>query len=125
MLLIKRAKAPIRLMLSAVALSCWVFSAHAQNNPVAESASYASLKSIFDAAWQRQPEARALQARRDAAQAQAKAAHLLSPEAPTLEVRQRTDQMTGNYGAREAEVGLAIPLWLPGQRTASAELAQA
>jgi dTDP-4-dehydrorhamnose reductase len=33
--------------------------------------------------------------------------------------------MTGNSGAREAEVGIAVPIWLPGQRTASADLAQA
>jgi cobalt-zinc-cadmium efflux system outer membrane protein len=50
---------------------------------------------------------------------------LLSPEAPSLEINQRSDRTTGNNGAREAEVGIAVPLWLPGQRTASAELAQA
>jgi cobalt-zinc-cadmium efflux system outer membrane protein len=85
----------------------------------------ASLKEVFETAWQRQPEARALQSRRDAAQAQAKATGLLSPEAPSLEISQRSDQATGNNGAREAEIGIAVPLWLHGQRTASADLAQA
>jgi cobalt-zinc-cadmium efflux system outer membrane protein len=33
--------------------------------------------------------------------------------------------MTGNNGSRETEVGIAIPIWLPGQRTASTDLAQA
>jgi len=83
------------------------------------------LKEVFETAWQRQPEARALQSRRDAAQAQAKATGLLSPEAPSLEISQRSDQATGNNGAREAEIGIAVPLWLHGQRTASADLAQA
>jgi cobalt-zinc-cadmium efflux system outer membrane protein len=83
------------------------------------------LKDVFETAWQRQPEAYALQSRRDAAQAQAKAASMLSPEPPSLEISQRSDRMTGNSGAREAEVGIAVPIWLPGQRTASADLAQA
>lgn len=121
----ERRTAPLRFVLSVVALSCWVLSAQAQGASGAELTGAASLKEIFETAWQRQPEARALQARRDAAQAQAKAAGLLSPEAPSLEISQRSDQATGNNGARETEVGIAVPLWLPGQRTASAELAQA
>ena len=63
------------------------------------------LEKCFDTAWQRQPEAHALQSRRDAAQAQAKAALMLSPEPPSLDISQRSDQMTGNSGSREAEVG--------------------
>lgn len=111
-------------MLSALALSCWALSAQAQNTILVGQAQLASLKDVFETAWQRQPEARALQSRREAAQAQARAAKLLSPEAPSLEVSQRSDRMTDNNGAREAELAIAIPLWLPGQRTATAELAQ-
>ncbi|NBP40840.1 MAG: transporter, partial [Betaproteobacteria bacterium] len=117
--------APFRLVLSVIAMSCGVLSAHAQDNTAATTTGAASLKEVFETAWQRQPEARALQSRRDAAQAQAKAAGLLSPEAPSLEISRRSDQATGNNGVRETEVGIAVPLWLPGQRTASAELAQA
>jgi cobalt-zinc-cadmium efflux system outer membrane protein len=84
-----------------------------------------TLKDVFDTAWQRQPEAQAFQKRRDAVQAQAKAASMLSPEPPSLEIGQRSDWMTGNKGAREFELGLTVPIWLPGQRTASADLAQA
>lgn len=125
MRLSEKRTAPLRSMLSVVALSCWVLSAQAQGTSAAEPTGAASLKQVFETAWQRQPDARALQSRREAAQAQAKAAGLLSPEAPSLEISQRTDRTTGNNGAREAEVGIAVPLWLPGQRTASAELAQA
>lgn len=117
--------APLRIVLSVVTLSCWVLSAQAQSTSGAAPTVVASLKEVFETAWQRQPEARALQSRRDAAQAQAKAAGLLSPEAPSIEISQRSDQATGNNGAREAEIGIAVPLWLPGQRTASADLAQA
>ena len=125
MRLSEKKTAPLRLVLSAIALSCGVLSAHAQGHTDAAPGGAASLKEVFETAWQRQPEARALQSRRDAAQAQAKAAGLLSPEAPSLEISQRSDQTTGNNGAREAEIGIAVPIWLPGQRTASAELAQA
>jgi len=121
----EKRSAPLRFALWIVALSWWVLSAQAQSTPGAAPAGAASLKEVFDTAWQRQPEARALQARRDAAQAKAKAAGLVSPEAPSLELRQRSDLATGNNGAREAEVGIAVPVWLPGQRTASADLAQA
>lgn len=117
--------APICLVLSFIALS-WAFpSAHAQGSPAAAPAGATSLKEVFDSAWQRQPEARALSSRRDAAQAQAKSAGLLSPGAPSLEVRYRSDRVTGDNGAREIEIGIAVPLWLPGQRSASSELAQA
>jgi cobalt-zinc-cadmium efflux system outer membrane protein len=125
MRLSEKKTAPLRLVLSAIALSCGVLSAHAQGHTDAAPGGAASLKEVFETAWQRQPEARALQSRRDAAQAQAKAAGLLSPEAPSLEISQRSDRTTGNNGAREAEIGIAVPIWLPGQRTASAELAQA
>ena len=121
----EKRSAPLRFALWIVALSWWVLSAQAQSTSGAAPAGAASLREVFDTAWQRQPEARALQARRDAAQAQAKAAGLVSPEAPSLELRQRSDLATGNNGAREAEVGIAVPVWLPGQRTASADLAQA
>jgi outer membrane protein, heavy metal efflux system len=116
---------PLRFVLSVIALSCWFLSAQANGGDVAAPNGAASLQEVFETAWQRQSEARALQARRDAAQAQAKAAGLLSPEAPSLEINQKSDRTTGNNGAREAEVGIAVPLWLPGQRAASAELAQA
>lgn len=129
MILSKKGAAPIRVVLPAITLSCWALIAQAQDTPVNASLNApvkaASLKDVYDTAWQRQPEARALQSRREAAQAQARAANLLSPEPPSVEISQRSDRVTGNSGAREAEVGIAIPLWLPGQRTASAELAQA
>ena len=121
----KKRSAPIRFVLSVMTLSGLVLAAQAQGTYAVALSGSVSLKDVFDTAWQRQPEAQALQSRRDAAQAQAKAASMLSPEPPSLEISQRSDRMTGNSGAREAEVGIAIPIWLPGQRTASADLAQA
>ena len=121
----KKRSAPIRFVLSVMTLSGLVLAAQAQGTSAVALSGSVSLKDVFETAWQRQPEAHALQSRRDAAQAQAKAASMLSPEPPSLEISQRSDRMTGNSGAREAEVGIAVPIWLPGQRTASTDLAQA
>ena len=125
MSLYKKRSTPIRIALSVMTLSGLVLTAQAQGTSAAALSGSVSLKDVFETAWQRQPEAHALQSRRDAALAQAKAASMLSPEPPSLEISQRSDRMTGNSGAREAEVGIAVPIWLPGQRTASADLAQA
>ena len=70
--------------------------------PVAVSAaSPLSLRQAFDAAWARQPEAMALQARRDAARAQQSAAKAWTPEPAALELSNKTDRLGNNQGARE------------------------
>lgn len=79
----------------------------------------------FEAAWARQPEARALEARRSAAEAAARAAQQWTPEAPALEVVHKTDRVHRNDGVREWEVGIALPLWLPGERGRSIAVAEA
>jgi cobalt-zinc-cadmium efflux system outer membrane protein len=84
-----------------------------------------SLKDLFEAVWARQPEAIALQARRDAVQAQRRAAEAWTPEPPALEASHKTDRLTRNDGAREIEVGIAVPLWLPGERRNTSALADA
>lgn len=83
------------------------------------------LRQVFDAAWARQPEALALQARRDATRAQQKAASAWTPEPAALELSNKTDRLNRNQGARELEVGVVVPLWLPGERSRSAALADA
>lgn len=84
-----------------------------------------SLRQVFDAAWARQPESMALQARRDAARAQQSAANAWTPEPAALEISNKTDRLNRNQGARELEVGIAVPLWLPGERGRTAALAEA
>jgi cobalt-zinc-cadmium efflux system outer membrane protein len=84
-----------------------------------------NLRQVFEAAWARQPEAMALQARRDAARAQQQRRESWTPEPAALEVSNKTDRLNRNQGARELEVGVAVPLWLPGERGKSAALADA
>lgn len=43
---------------------------------------------------------------------------------PALEFGYRDDRFQSNVGARETEVGLAMPMWLPGQRSARQSAAQ-
>jgi cobalt-zinc-cadmium efflux system outer membrane protein len=121
----KKRSAPFRFVLSVLTLSGLVLTAQAQGTSAAAPGNAVSLKDVFDTAWKRQPEAQAFQKRRDALQAQAKAASMLSPEPPAMEFSQRSDRMSGNNGAREVELGITVSIWLPGQRTASADLAQA
>lgn len=113
----------LRQALGAAALTACGFAAQAQSPTSTPSA--ASLAEAFEAAWSRQPEARALQARRDAARAHQQSAAAWTPEPPALEAAGQTDRLTRNRGAREIEVGIAIPLWLPGERRGSTALADA
>ena len=94
-------------------------SAHSVASPL-------SLRQAFDAAWARQPEAMALQARRDAARAQQQRGTGLDAGAGGAgSLSNKTDRLSSNQGAHEFEVGVAVPLWLPGERSSSAALADA
>jgi len=85
----------------------------------------AGLRQAFEAAWARHPEALALQARRDAARARQEAARAWTPEPAALELSSKSDRLGSNQGARELDVGVAVPIWLPGERSHSAALAEA
>jgi cobalt-zinc-cadmium efflux system outer membrane protein len=84
-----------------------------------------TLGQAYAAAWARQPEALALDARRDATRAQQQAADAWTPEPVALELTAKSDRLNRNLGAREYEVGIAVPLWLPGERARSQTLADA
>jgi len=95
----------------------------AQDTPA--SAAPGTLRQAFDAAWARQPEALALQARRDAVRARQAAARAWTPEPAALELSGTSDRLNRNRGARELELAAAVPVWLPGERRGSAALADA
>jgi outer membrane protein, heavy metal efflux system len=95
---------------------------HAQAPPIAE---VRTLSQAFDAAWARQPEAAALAARREVARAQQQSAAAWTPEPAAIELSTKTDGLNRNLRAIEYEVGIAIPLWLPGERARTLALAQA
>lgn len=126
-----RIKAALRMVAAASLMAC-TLGAQAQNPPMATGApavaapgTSISLKQAFDAAWARQPEAQALSARRDAARASQQAAQAWTPEPVALEASGKSDRLNRNQGNREIEVGIAVPLWLPGERGRSRALAEA
>ena len=84
-----------------------------------------SLKHAFEAAWARQPEALSLTTQQEAAQARRDSANSWFVEPPALEVAGKTDQLDSNRGSREYEVGIAVPIWLSGERSSTAALATA
>lgn len=84
-----------------------------------------TLKQAFEAAWARQPEARAAGLRREAVEARREVATHWLAEPPSLELAYKTDQLNRNQGSREYEAGLSMPLWLPGERSGQRNLAEA
>ncbi len=91
----------------------------------AQAPAVTTLKQAFDAAWLRQPEAASAELHRQAAQGRKAAAQSWTVEPPSLEISTKTDRLNRNEGSRELEVGVAVPLWLPGERGRSLALAEA
>ena len=77
-----------------------------------------SLRAVLDQAWATSPQAQTLEAKRAESKAQTVAANSLLPSAPAVILRHRGDQLTNNDGLNEWEAGIALPIWLPGQRDA-------
>lgn len=84
-----------------------------------------TLKQAFDAAWLRQPEAQSREVHQQAASARRQAADSWTPEPAALELSVKSDRLNQNQGSREIEAGVAIPLWLPGERSRTGALADA
>lgn len=84
-----------------------------------------TLKQAVDAALARLPETQTAALRQQAANAQGRAARSWTAEPVALELSLKSDRLQSNRGEREAVVGVAAPLWLPGQRDGARALAQA
>lgn len=83
------------------------------------------LAEAFERAWARQPEAQALSQRREAVALGRAAASAWTPEPPSAEASLRSDRFHRRQGAQEIDLAVAVPLWLPGERTRSQALADA
>ncbi|MDE2600552.1 MAG: TolC family protein [Rhodocyclaceae bacterium] len=94
----------------------------AQERPAPEKL---SLRQAFDIAWARQPAARGGELRRAAADARRDAAGNWLVAAPSLEMSAKSDRANNNEGKREYDVGVGLPLWLPGERGSTQALADA
>lgn len=100
-------------------------SAAAPAAPSPATAASVSLRDAFDAAWQRAVSARDADGQRRRADAERSVAGRPWAAAPTLELGHRADRPPGRGGGRETEVGIAVPLWLPGQKAARLDAADA
>lgn len=87
------------------------------------SAQAATLRDALDHAWAIQ--ANQLSARDQQFAAQVSASQAWTPAPPSVGVFNTTDQLNGDYGRREWEVGVSAPIWLPGQRDQAEALANA
>ena len=83
------------------------------------------LDAALEAAWQRAVTAREAGGQAARAGAERAAASSLWPLPPSLHASHRDDRLQSNVGQRESELGVAIPLWLPGQRAARHAAAEA
>ena len=84
-----------------------------------------TLRAALDAAWQRSVAARETDGQRRRAVAERATTANFWAAPPALELSHRNDRLQGNTGKRETEIGVAVSLWLPGQRTARAATADA
>lgn len=79
----------------------------------------------YETAWAAQPEAQSLAAHRAAAEADARVAAAFTPEPPMLEFGERSDRWQADSSFRERELGVAVPLWWPGERAGAQAVAAA
>ncbi|EHR70989.1 outer membrane protein [Burkholderiales bacterium JOSHI_001] len=89
------------------------------------SAGTVTLRAALEAAWQRAVAARETDGQRRRAEADRAVASSLWAAPPSLALSHRDDRLQSNAGRRETEIGVAVPLWLPGQRSARAGTAEA
>ncbi len=85
----------------------------------------ATLSAAVAAAWQRSPQARALEAQRHEVQAGTAAAQTLMAGSAVMGLAHRSDRGNDQAGKRESDLSLSAPIWLPGQQSARQVLAQA
>lgn len=83
----------------------------------------ATLESAVEAAWNRAVASAEAAGISRQATAEKKASSALWAAPPSVELSHRNDRLQSNNGARETEVALAVPLWLPGQKSAKQQAA--
>lgn len=83
----------------------------------------ATLTSAVEGAWNRAVASAEAAGISRQATAEKKASSALWAAPPSVELNHRNDRLQSNNGARETEVALAVPLWLPGQKSAKQQAA--
>ncbi len=84
-----------------------------------------TLSTLLEVAWSRQPEAQSYTERLRAAESLRAANSGWMADAPAMLLQGKTDRPGSGAGSREVEVGVALPLWLPGQSQRAIALSDA
>ena len=84
-----------------------------------------TLRQAVEAAWAINPQIASLTAKRDAIAARLPAARAWFAGPPAISLRHATDQVIQNKRARATEGELSVPLWLPGEGTATEQVIDA
>jgi len=122
---------PLHWLALPLLLCAWLIASDARGETAAAATGPAtgsgvqSLAEAFEAAWRRQPEAASAELYRQAAEGERAAARRWTAEPASLQISGKSDRLSRNQGSRELELGLALPLWLPGERARSQALADA
>lgn len=77
-----------------------------------------TLREVFERSWANSPSGRTVTAKQAEVAANLRAADAFIAGAPQVGLSQRTDRWTTDQGMEEGEIGISVPLWLPGQRAA-------
>ena len=93
--------------------------------PPSANAQTPTLAQAVDSTWQRAVASREIAGQVQRASAELELARSFWSAPPVLEIGHRDDRLQSNRGASETELGLAMPLWLPGQRATRLQSAQA
>lgn len=104
-----------------LAAGCWLILLAAGGS----AARAESLHRIFEQAWAHSPQGKTLVAKGEEAQASRSVAESWFPGAAKVGLVRRSDRWNDNLGKEESEIGLAVPLWLPGQQSARLAVAEA
>ena len=83
-----------------------------------------SIRQAFDAAWQRAVLRGEAEGTASRSKSEQELASNLLAGRPSVELSQRSDRWHQATGSRENEVGVALPIWWPGQRSARIASAQ-
>ena len=83
-----------------------------------------TMKQVFEQAWLNSIQGRTAKARLDEVTASKNVAGALFPGSPQLELSNLNDVLVRNRGELETNIGVSVPLWLPGQKAARLGVAE-
>ncbi|MEE4218580.1 MAG: TolC family protein [Xanthomonadales bacterium] len=83
------------------------------------------LSALLDSTLAHHPEANLIEARRNTAAAETRYSDRWFPDTLQVDGLHLSDRSFDDIGARESEVALSFPLWLPGEKRAQSELGEA